>query len=130
MPQKIYRHPCKHGRRQMPVCPGCGALGVYDGWGYSVTEMMCRYVRRRGLRRDGPHKKYADALLADAFCRCLRCQGRGTLITPDESYRPCPRCHGDGVRPTLPLPEIDALRERVLKRYPEARCGEKEENDN
>jgi hypothetical protein len=129
MPHKIYRHPCEHGCRSMAVCPECGEPGVYDGWGYSVVEMMCKCLRRRGVSLTGPHKKYADDLLADAFCRCLRCEGRGNLISPDEGYRPCPRCRGDGVRPTLPLPEIAALRERIFERYPDARSPKKEEND-
>lgn len=127
MPHKIYRHPCDHGRRGLAVCPECGAPGVYDGWGYSVVELMCRYALRRGLSPMGPHRGYADQVFEGAFCRCLRCEGRGNLITADESYRLCPRCHGDGVRPTRPRPEIEALRERVLERYPDARSPRKEE---
>ena len=77
----------------------------------------------------GPHLRYANEAYEGAFCRCLRCAGRGTLILPDESYRLCPRCHGDGVRPALPVPEIAALRDRVLERYPDARSPKKEEDD-
>jgi hypothetical protein len=127
MPHKIYRHPCEHGRRGLAVCPECGTPGVYDGWGYSVVEMMCRYALRSGLSPMGPHLRYANEVYEGAFCRCLRCAGRGTLILPDESYQPCPRCHGDGVRPALPGPEIAALRDRVLERYPDARSPRKEE---
>jgi len=76
----------------------------------------------------GPHLRYANEVFEGAFCRCLRCEGRGNLITADESYRLCLRCHGDGVRPTLPSAEIATLRGRVLERYPDARSPKKEED--
>lgn len=40
-----------------------------------------------------------------------------------------PGCHGDGVRPTLPWPEVEALRGVVLQRYPDMRSPRKEEDD-
>ena len=123
MPNKTYQHACGHCSRFLDVCPECGERGAYDGWGYSMVEMMCASVRRYGLSPNGPHRAYAAELFKNAFWPCLRCSGRGNLILPDESYRECPRCHGDGKRPTMPLPEIAALRDRVLERYPEARGG-------
>ena len=123
MPNRSYRHACSHGRVGMKVCPTCGDSGVYDGWEYSMVETMCAYVRRYGLNPVGPHRKYANELFENAYWPCLRCSGRGNLISPDECYRRCSRCHGDGKRPTMPLSEIAALRDRVLERYPSARSG-------
>ena len=123
MPNKRYLHGCDHGLDGAEVCPTCGDSGAYDGWGYSIVEMMCAYARRYGLQPTGPHHKYAEELFKNAFWPCLRCSGRGNLISPDERYRECPSCHGDGKRPTMPLPEIAALRDRVLERYPGACSG-------
>ncbi len=123
MPNKQYRHACNHGRRFCEACPECGEVGVYEGWGHSVVEMMCRYADLSGLVPTGPHRPYANEVFRGVFFPCLRCEGRGNLVVPDESYRVCPRCDGYGVRPALPWPEIEALRERVLERYPEARRG-------
>ena len=123
MSHKIYQHACGHGRRSCAVCPECGEPGVYDGWGYSMIDMMCRYQHRYGLKPTGAHRPYADALLQSAFCPCLRCSGRGNLISPDECNQTCPSCHGDGSRPTMPFQAFAALRDRVLERYPDARGG-------
>src|SRR5437870_5320864 len=80
---------------------------------------MDRFERLTGLKPVGPHRAYAEYLLARRPT-CRRCNGGGVIgRMPGGCFR-CPHCLGVG-GPGLPnSEEMIRLRNSVLEFYPEA----------
>src|SRR4029077_16255818 len=88
MPHRVWTHRCpapRHTRGEvlpngellqgMRVCEDCGRPGDFDGWHYSMNEMMLMYQLLTGFKPNGPHRPLADRLLPER--RCESCGGRG-----------------------------------------------------
>lgn len=86
-----------------------------------MHQIMARYQALRGLKPVGPHRPLADCLLKDITCKCPTCNGTGLHGTYGGlGWRVCPACHGMGETYRISLDELQALRQQVLGRYPDA----------
>ena len=86
-----------------------------------MHQAMARYQALKGLKPDGPHRSLADRLLKNITCKCGTCNGTGLHGTYGSmGWRICPTCHGLGEAYNITLEELQALRQQVLDRYPDA----------
>ncbi len=122
MPNRLWRHVCGRGEvvEGSPRCGRCGAPGVFDGWRLSMWEAARVYHYVYDLNPMGPHRPLADRLFAPMRERCVRCGGRRILTVDEETWRDCPTCEGTGGVWSRPVDEVDAVRRRVVARWPEA----------
>jgi hypothetical protein len=122
MPHKLWRHLCC-GRDILDGshrCWSCRVDGAFAGWHLSMWEAMSRYARVYGLNPIGPHRRLANAWLTSRHSQCSRCGGHGLLTLSEEQYQDCPECDGDGGSWTCSAEEIDAVRQQIIARWPEA----------
>lgn len=129
MTQKLWKYTCGCYSGEFsagaPTCSGCGQVGQYDGWHYTMHESMAKYQKLYGLKPIGPHRKIADELFEGTTRRCETCQGKGLEVLHidvalDEGYRTCSMCSGLGCNFTRSADEISAIRQRVLESFPDA----------
>jgi hypothetical protein len=86
-----------------------------------MHQAMARYQALKGLKPVGPHRTLADSLLQNITCKCGTCGGTGLHGTyGGMGWRICPVCHGLGEAYSITLEELQALRQQVLDRYPDA----------
>src|SRR5512139_40684 len=125
MPRKIWERYCENHhaviRLGKEVCPDCGQKGCYVGWNYSHREVMGHYHSRTGLKPLGPHRPLADELFKPYWQTCPKCKGAGLIDTDyGESWKSCPVCGGDMVLFTGNAAQREAIRQKILRKYPEA----------
>ncbi len=102
-----------------PYCSTCGERRESTGWALSMHEAMARYQSLYRLKPSGPHRKMADEALRDLTVSCEACEGVGVLDAP-RGFSVCAACRGLGSLLTVPEEVVDAIRARILDRYPEA----------
>ncbi len=74
-----------------------------------------------GLKPMGPHRALVAKLFATAVESCPACDGDGAItLGEDDPYTPCRWCAGTGRMATRSPEEFEALRQRVLKEFPDA----------
>lgn len=96
---------------------------VFSPWAKPVGKIptLARYQALMGLKPYGPHSSLADSLLKNITCKCTTCDGTGLYGTYGGlGWRVCPTCHGLGEIYRISPDELQALRQRVLDRYPDA----------
>ena len=93
---------------------------MFDGWRLSMWEAARVYHYVYGLNPLGPHRPLANSLFAGMRDRCVRCGGRRILTLDGETWRDCPACEGTGGVWNGSFEEVDAVRRRVVARWPEA----------
>lgn len=92
-------------------------------WAKPVGKIptLARYQALMGLKPLGRHITLAESLLKDITCTCPTCNGTGLYGTYGAlGWLACPTCHGLGGAYRISLEELQALRQQVLDRYPEA----------
>lgn len=92
-------------------------------WAKPVGKIptLARYQALMGLKPLGRHIALAESLLKDITCMCPTCNGTGLYGTYGAlGWLACPTCHGLGATYRITLDELQALRQRVLDRYPDA----------
>jgi hypothetical protein len=124
MPHKMYKHVCR-GRGEVTegasVCRFCGQKATFGFWSHSVVEFMGRYQERSGLKALGPHRQYADRLLALVLTPCGVCGGTGLIEQGEERCWQCSECAGRGTMPAPTDPFVQEIVRLVCERYPDAR---------
>lgn len=126
MPHRVWKHYCTVTKitvwtPRQEICGECSKKGKYDGWGYSMIEAMAMYQRLTGLKAIGPHREYADKHFANTIRLCNNCNGTGLHdVGSGKSYRFCHTCNGTGKVFCSNDKEIERIRRRVLKRFPDA----------
>jgi len=123
MPQPIWRYTCAdmEGTSDVsPHCPKCGTLGEFQCWVLSRDQLLARYQYRTGLKPVGPHRDYADKILADLLVQCVACETTGLRTLEDGNYRICGPCEGMGWLWCVPLAEVDARLREIASRFPDA----------
>ena len=103
-----------------PRCVTCGGRGAFDGWHLSMWESATVYHYVYDLNPMGPHRPLADRLFAGMRDRCVRCGGRKILTLDEETWRDCPACEGEGSVWNCAPDEVDAVRRRVVGKWPRA----------
>lgn len=96
---------------------------VFSPWAKptGICQAMARYQTLYGIKPVGPHRPLADSLLKDILCKCDACAGTGLNGAYGSlGYRICPVCHGLGDTYSITLDALQALRQQVLDRYPDA----------
>ena len=96
---------------------------VFSPWAKppGMFQAMARYQTLKGLKPVGPHRRLADELLKNITCKCSTCRGTGLYGTyGGMGWLVCPSCHGLGDVYNITLDELQALRQQVLDRYPDA----------
>jgi hypothetical protein len=96
---------------------------VFSPWAkpQGMFRAMARYQAIKGLKPVGLHRPLADSLLKDITCKCATCGGTGLCGTYGGlGWKICPACHGFGETYSITLDELQALRQQVLDRYPDA----------
>jgi len=84
-------------------------------------QAMARYQAIEGLKPVGPHRHLANSLLKNITCKCSTCDGTGLYGTyGGMGWRICTACHGLGETYRITVGELQALRQKVLDRYPDA----------
>lgn len=130
MSYKKWVHHCKeHGNKEVElmdkICPECGELGTFNGWGHSVIEMMASYSLRYKLRPIGPHRMMADELFHGRMKKCDQCNGYGLIDSPNGDDRgiSCPKCdYGQYVFDGSPQ-EFESIRQKIISAFPTAEPG-------
>jgi hypothetical protein len=92
-------------------------------WAKPVGKIptLARYQALMGLKPLGRHITLAESLLKDITCTCPTCSGTELYGTYGAlGWLACPTCHGLGGAYRISLEELQALRQQVLDRYPEA----------
>jgi hypothetical protein len=123
MPHPLWRHTCggTHLLIRSPICSTCGNEGEFHGWRLSVHESMARYQYVYGLKPIGPHRQVADDLLFDLRAPCPRCLWDGIItVEGGGTWRMCPVCEGTGGFWTPPDEQVEAVRQEILKQFPDA----------
>lgn len=96
---------------------------VFSPWARprDMFQAMARYQALKGFKPVGPHRSLADSLLSNVTDTCTTCGGTGLHGTYGAmGWRICPVCHGLGEAYRISLDELQALRQQVLDRYPDA----------
>lgn len=96
---------------------------VFSPWAKprGMFQVMARYQAIQGLKPVGPHRRLAESLLKNITCKCSTCRGTGLYGTYGGlGWRICAVCHGLGETYSITLDELQALRQQVLDRYPDA----------
>lgn len=96
---------------------------VFSPWAKprGMYHAMARYQALNGLKPVGPHRQLAGSLLNNVTETCMTCGGTGLHGTyGGMGWRICPACHGPGEVYSISLDELQALRQQVLERYPDA----------
>jgi len=125
MPVPTWRCRCDGTTRlltQDSRCPACGGGGEFFRWTLTRHEAMARYQNLSGLKPIGPHRREADALLAELRTSCPACAGEGIETRPDRSWAPCPACQGSGGHWTPPPAEVGRRLGELAARFPDARA--------
>lgn len=90
----------------------------YSPWVHPVGRAAI-IARRTALYGFRQHE--AIALLGDVTAPCTTCGGTGLLGTYGAiGWHICPTCHGLGEAYTVSMDELEALRQKALKSYPDA----------
>lgn len=126
MAYKKWVHNCKdHDNNEVElkvkVCPECGEKGTFNGWGFSMIEMMSSYQHRYNLRPIGPHRKMTDELFHGRMKKCGHCNGFGLVDSPDDDRGEiCPKCNfGQVVFDGTP-DEFESIRQKIIAVFPTA----------
>ena len=123
MPTKRYANVCC-SPDEWSVAPkpcSCANRRVRTRWWPSMIARMGLYQTRTGLKPIGPHRPLADALFRGVTQTCPQCDGDGYIDADDgHSYTDCPACDGLGHLPPPGSPEMTAIREQVLRHFPDA----------
>jgi len=96
---------------------------VFSPWAKprGMYHAMARYQALKGFKPVGPHRSLADSLLSNVTDTCTACGGTGLHGTYGAmGWRICPVCHGLGEVYRISLEELQARRQQVLDRYPDA----------
>ena len=129
MTHKTYTHHCKKNQGRevtlgTEICPDCGEIGEFAGWGKSVIEHMSSYQRRYNLRALGPHRRMTDKLFSDRMIECDRCNGVGVIGVNDNEYDvDCPKCEFKGYLFDGTPEEFESIRKEIITVYPTAEPG-------
>ena len=135
MPHRVWKHRCtstnpSRGMRlptgelvlATEACEDCGQTGTFDGWLYSMTELMGCFQNVTGFKPLGPHRQLTDDLLKTTCCSS--CAGRG-IVGPNKSraWKDCPDCDGNGYYLTGTPEEIAEIRRRIRDEFPDSWVG-------
>lgn len=125
MPRQIWEHYCENHhaliRLGKETCPDCGNKGRYAGWHYNNAELTGRYHLRTGLKAVGAHRPLTDELFKPYLQICPKCKGAGLIETDyGESWKVCPGCGGNMYFFTGTPEEREAIRRRILHKFPDA----------
>ena len=86
-----------------------------------MADSIGEYRKRTGLVPIGPHRPLADALFEGWFEPCATCHGRGVLdVDRGRTWRECPDCKLAGCFFKGTPEEFQAIRSRVLSKFPKA----------
>jgi|RhiMetdeSRZDD1v2_1073273.scaffolds.fasta_scaffold11590_8 hypothetical protein len=130
MPEKRFSNECCSPGEwtNAPKSCSCANPRIRTRWERGASGMawaMSRYGRRTGLQSFGPHRKLADKLLKRIERRCETCDGSGLVDAPSSGGSrcvDCAACEGHGWLPRCDSLELAAMREQVLREFPNA-CG-------
>ncbi len=132
MPHRVWKHRCPATAHTcghvLPsgelllgtdVCGDCGRTGVFDGWHYSMNEMMGTRQLLTGFKPIGAHLPLVDRLLPTRHCEA--CAGRG-LLGPNEprGWHNCAACNGLGSLLAATPAEVAEIRRRILAEFPDS----------
>src|SRR5262245_29702184 len=125
MPHKMFTNECCGGGGWIgtPQPCGCPTSRVRSAWHWGMYEAMGRYSSYTGVLPTGPHRRLTDRLLDFVTLGCVACRGRGIVAAADgDALSACSRCAGFGRLPGPDSPQLAAMREQVLREFPNA-CG-------
>ena len=123
MPISLWLHECVDGHTVSKIrdCPDCSERAEFVGLAFEVHQSMAVYQYVYGLKPVGMHRLLAERLFAGMRDRCARCSGGGVIgDAPRSRWRVCPQCEGTGGFWNRSPDEIDAVRRRIIKEYPDA----------
>lgn len=126
MPIRMWKHECPAGggtylEGQQKRCEKCGQLSVYDGWHLTMHEAMAAHQAFYGMKPLGPHHKRVHRLLGPLQTLCHVCSGQGIVTDPaTDTWSMCSVCGGTGSLWTVPQEEVEKVRQRILREFPDA----------
>jgi len=133
MPQRFWSHSCpgygQHIKSTERICRLCGAEGKNAGWSISTHEAMAQYVKLYRVAPIGPHRPMATKLFNEVTRFCGLCHGRGYYSSgSSERWTECLACEGMGRYFTVSPEEREAIRQRILGAFPDARVDRPNES--
>ena len=103
------------------ACTKCGSGTEFDGWHYIAHERMANHQIRYGTKPMGPHRPREFALFDGIVTNCTVCDGYGLLNDIDKRTAiHCAKCEGLGSLVNCTPKEFEAIRQNVLKEFPDA----------
>jgi hypothetical protein len=94
-----------------------------------MYEKMAVYQYVYGLKPIGPHRGLADRILTPRREQCPSCHGRGIVtLRNGDSWALCGPCEGTGGHWACGLEEVEALRRRVLHKFPDSAVADTPHN--
>ncbi len=126
MPRPMWKHSCcppTPTSSNDPACGNCGETGHFQGWQYSIYELMARYRYVYGLKPIGAHRGLSDRLLGPMRAPCRHCAGHGILSPSVDRWRACPACEGTGGVWTGSGAQLAAGYLAIIRAYPDAAAG-------
>ena len=98
-----------------------------------TSDSKCRRCGRQhhvyGLKPIGPHRGLADRILTPRREQCPSCHGRGIVtLRNGDAWALCGPCEGTGGHWACGLEEVEALRRRVLHKFPDSAVADTPHN--
>ena len=123
MPYKSYDHncPCASNLVFVEICPECHNQGELTGWGLSVVENWCLYVRKTGFGPFGSHRHLLDLLFYEYWEYCPDCDGVGVIDAENNlGYENCLNCDHKGGFYTGESRDWNRMIYEVISAYPDS----------